>query len=179
MNRDGLTRAAADAAGGGATPRTARQAVDPDAALRELGIVLPPPPPGVSTYETTYIAGNTLYMSGQLPWVDGALRYKGAVGRDVTLEQGYDSARLSCINAIAQLRHALGGFERLKQIIRMEGVIYTRPDYDDAPKVLDGATDLLLKVFGDRGRHTRMLYSQQAMPLGATTLVIVWAEVKS
>ena len=177
MDRNDRVRAALAAADAG-RPGVQFGSPDPDAVLKELGIVLPPPPAGVSRYETTYICGNVLYMSGQLPWVDGKVRYTGAIGREVTLEQGYDSARISCINAISQMRHALGGFERLKRIIRMEGVLYTTPDFNDAPKALDGATDLLLKVFGDRGRHTRMLYSLQAMPLGCTSLVIIWAELK-
>jgi enamine deaminase RidA (YjgF/YER057c/UK114 family) len=150
---------------------------DPDAALAALGITLPPPAKGVSPYEPVMVVGSMLYTSGQLPWQDGALRYRGAIGRDLSLEDGYQSVRLSCINALAQVRHALSGFDRLTRFVRAEGVLYTAPDFDDAPKALDGATDLLHAAFGERGRHTRMIYTQQAMPLGCTSLVILWAEI--
>jgi enamine deaminase RidA (YjgF/YER057c/UK114 family) len=151
---------------------------DPDEALAALGIVLPPPPAGVSPYLPVTITGSLLFTSGQLPWQDGVLRYTGAIGRERSLEDGRQSVRLSCINAIAQIRHALSGFDRLARIVRAEGVLYTEAGFPDAPKALDAATELLHAVFGTRGRHTRMIYQQQAMPLSCTSLIILWAEIR-
>ena len=109
-----------------------------------------------------------VYTSGQLPWRDGkTLLFKGAVGRELTAEQGFAACQLSTLNAIAQLKHATGDLERVRRIVRLEGSLHIAPGHlDSAPKVLNGASETLLAVFGDRGRHSRMIYTFPEMVLG-------------
>jgi enamine deaminase RidA (YjgF/YER057c/UK114 family) len=113
--------------------------------LRALGIALPPAPPAVGDYTPTVIAGNLLFMSGQLPWIAGDLKFKGKMGAELNIEQGYQAFRLSALNAISQLKAALGSLDRVKQIVRLEGTMGCAPGFHDQPKVLDGASDRLKK----------------------------------
>ncbi len=148
--------------------------------LAELGLELPPPPGAVASYEPWVQAGNMVYTSGQLPWRDGkTLLFKGAVGRELTAEQGFAACQLSTLNAIAQLKHATGDLERVRRIVRLEGSLHIAPGHlDSAPKVLNGASETLLAVFGDRGRHSRMIYTFPEMVLGTACLIVLWAEVE-
>jgi enamine deaminase RidA (YjgF/YER057c/UK114 family) len=149
----------------------------PEERLRALGIELPPAPPAVGDYTPTVIAGNLLFMSGQLPWIAGDLKFKGKMGAELNIEQGYQAFRLSALNAISQLKAALGNLDRVKQIVRLEGTMGCAPGFHDQPKVLDGASHIVNQAFGPRGRHTRMLYSNHEMPLDCATLVVLTAEI--
>jgi enamine deaminase RidA (YjgF/YER057c/UK114 family) len=146
--------------------------------LTELGLELPPAPGAVASYEPWAIVGNMLYTSGQLPWRDGKnLLYKGKIGRDLTFAEGYEACRLATLNAIAQLKAALGDLERVRRIVRLEGSLNVAPGVGDAmPKVLNGASELVNAVFGERGRHTRMIYTSPDMPLDTACLIVFWAE---
>jgi len=147
--------------------------------LAELGLELPVPPAAVGSYEPWVRAGNMLYMSGQLPWRDGkTVLFKGSVGRELTVEQGYEACKLATLNTISQLKDALGDLERVRRIARMEGSLNIAPGHADvAPKVLNGASETLLAVFGERGRHTRMIYTFPEMLMNVACLIVVWAEV--
>ena len=125
--------------------------------LAELGLELPPPPAAVAAYEPWVRTGNLVVTSGQLPWRDGrTLLFKGSVGRELTPERGYDACQLATLNAIAQLKDAVGDLERVRRVVRLEGSVNVAPGHMDlVPKVLNGASDMLNNVFGDRGRHTR------------------------
>lgn len=147
--------------------------------LKELGHELPPAPAAVAAYEPWVIAGNMLYTSGQLPWRDGkTLLFKGRIGGDLTPEQGYAACQLATLNAIAQLKSALGDLERVKRIVRIEGSLNVAPGSGDVtPKVLNGASELVNAVFGERGKHTRMIYTTTEMPLDTACLIVFWAEI--
>ena len=149
----------------------------PEERLRALGIELPPAAPPVGDYLPTIITGNLLFMSGQVPWIAGDLKFKGKMGAELNIEQGYQAFRLSALNAIAQLKKALGSLDRVKQIIRLEGTMGCAPSFQDQPKVLDGASHVVNQVFGPRGRHTRMVYSNNEMPMDCATLVVLTAEI--
>src|ERR1700734_566850 len=127
----------------------------PEERLRTLGIELPPAPGTVGAYAATVMTGNLLMTSGQLPWIAGDLKFKGKMGAELNIEQGYQAFRLSALNAIAQLKAALGSLDRVKQIVRLEGTMGCAPGFKDQPKVLDGASHIVNQVFGPRGRHTR------------------------
>lgn len=150
-----------------------------EARLTELGLELPPAPGAVAAYEPWAISGNMIYTSGQLPWRDGkTLLFKGRIGAELTPEQGYEACRLSTLNAIAQLKAALGDLERVHRIVRVEGSLNVAPGSGDmTPKVLNGASDVINAVFGERGRHTRMIYTTPDLPLNAACLVVLWAEI--
>ena len=147
--------------------------------LAELGFELPPAPGAVAAYEPWVISGNMLYTSGQLPWRDGkTLLFKGQIGRDLTLEQGTAACQLATLNCIAQLQAALGDLERVRRIVRIEGSLNMAPGHPGAsPLVLNGASNLVNAVFGERGRHTRMIYTFPELPLDTACLIVFWAEV--
>lgn len=149
----------------------------PEHRLAALGLSLPPVAGAVANYVPWAISGTMLMTSGQLPWIDGQLLYKGKIGRELDLEGGYKSCQLSCLNAIAQLKDALGELSRVKRIIRLEGTMNVAEGFFDHPKALNGASDLINTVFEERGQHTRMIYTNPVMPLDCTSLVVLYAEI--
>ena len=153
--------------------------MSPEARLAALGFTLPPVPDAVGDYAPWTLANGIIYTSGQLPWIDGDLKYVGKIGRDLSVEEGYASFQLSALNAIAQLQAATGDLSKIRQIVRLEGSAQTSVDFTEQPQVLNGASHLVNAVFGRRGRHSRMIYSDPAMCLNCATLVVLWAEVES
>ncbi len=145
--------------------------------MRALRIELPPAAAAVGDYAPTVITGNLLMTSGQLPWIAGDLKFKGKIGRELSIEQGHQAFRLSALNAIAQIRKAIGSLNRVRQIVRLEGTLGCAPGFTDQPSVLDGASHVVNQVFGPRGRHTRMVYSNNEMPMDCATLVVLYAEI--
>ncbi len=150
----------------------------PEERLAMLGIDLPPVPDAVGAYEPWVQVGSMIYTSGQLPWINGELKYTGKMGAELDVEQGYQAFRLSTLNAIALLKSAVGDLGKIKRIVRIEGTAHTTPNFTEQPAALNGASHLINDVFGDRGRHTRMIYSDPAMCLNCATLVVIWAEVE-
>lgn len=145
--------------------------------LQELGIDLPEPPKAVGSYVPVIRTGNLIVTSGQLPWKGDRLAFTGKVGTDLTAEQGYEAARLSAINAIAQLKLAAGDLDRVRQIVRVEGFVHCGPGFRGHPQVLNGASELLNAVFGERGQHTRTALGIHEMPLDSPVQLILWAEI--
>ncbi len=147
--------------------------------LARLGLTLPPPPAAVGNYDAWVRTGALVVTSGQLPWVDGRLRFPGRLGAEVGDEQGYQAARIAALNAIAQLAQAAGGdLERVARIVRVEGNVHCAPGFRGHPQVLNGASDLLVEVFEARGRHTRTALGIAEMPLDACVQLSVWAELR-
>jgi enamine deaminase RidA (YjgF/YER057c/UK114 family) len=120
--------------------------------LQELGLTLPSAPKPVGNYSAVVRSGNLLFLSGQFPIEDGAPRYSGRVGAELSEADGYAAARLTALNVLAQIRAVLGSLDRLEQLVRVEGHVASAPDWNNAPKVLDGASDLFVTVLGERGR---------------------------
>ena len=147
-------------------------------ALRRLGIELPAAPAAVGAYVPAIRAGNLAITSGQLPFKDGQLAWTGKLGSDLTVEQGYEAARLCAINALAQLQALLSDLEKVRHVIRLEGYVHCGPGFSQHPQVLNGASELMNAVFGERGRHTRTALGINEMPLNAPVQLVVWAEVE-
>lgn len=153
------------------------------ARLSELGIVLPPPPRVRAGYEPGVVTGNLLFLSGAVGTVVGEdgeehLPIQGAVGAEVTLEQGAESARMAALNLLAQAAAVLGDLDRLHRIVKLSGYVYAAPGFRQAPQVVDGASRLFLEVLGpDRGAHARISLYQHDMTLGAPIEVDVIAEI--
>ncbi|HLY64000.1 MAG TPA: RidA family protein [Chloroflexota bacterium] len=124
--------------------------------LAELGLELPEPPRPVANYVSWTQADNILFLGGVSNRWNGELRYVGKVGGQITPEDGYQAARLCALNHIAILKTALGNLDRVKRILKMVGYINAAPGFNQLPKVLNGASDLLVEVFGDAGRHARL-----------------------
>ena len=149
----------------------------PEMRLLAAGLTLPKAAGAVANYVPWAISGNMLYTSGQLPWIDGQLKFKGKIGKDLTAEQGYQACKLSSLNAIAQLKSALGELSCVTRILRLEGILNVAPGFTDHPAALNGASDLINQIFGPAGAHTRMIYTNPEMPLDCACLVVVWAEI--
>ena len=145
--------------------------------LKELDITLPEPPAPVGNYVSVKQSGPFVITSGQLPWVGDKLICEGRVGEDVTVEQGYQAARQCAINAIAQLKLAVGDLDNIKELVRVEGFIHCGSGFRGHPDVLDGASDLLHEVFGEAGNHARMALGIHEMPLSSPVQLAVWAAV--
>ena len=149
----------------------------PEERIAALGLTLPPPPGAVANYVPWAITGNLVMTSGNLPWRDGKLAYTGRIGRELSGDEGYLSCQLSCLNAIAQIKQAVGELSKVKRIVRLEGTLWVDESYKEHPKCLNGASDLINSAFGERGQHTRMIYTNPVMPLDCTTLVVLYAEI--
>src|SRR5690606_16462219 len=148
-----------------------------EAKLAELGVTLPPAPAAVAAYEPWVRTGNLVFTSGQLPWRDGKMACAGKLGAEVTEEEGYQAARLCALNALAQLKAAAGSLEQVRRILRVEGYVHAAPGFRGHPQVLNGASDLINAVFGERGRHSRLALGISEMPLNAAVQLSVLAEV--
>jgi enamine deaminase RidA (YjgF/YER057c/UK114 family) len=148
------------------------------AQLQRLGIALPAAPAAVGSYVGVLRTGNLVVTSGQLPWKDGKLLHPGRLGEPLTVEQGYEAARQCAINALAQVQSAVGDLDRVKQVVRVEGYVHCAAGFRQHPQVLNGASELLNAVFGDRGKHTRIALGIADMPLDAPVQLVVWVEVE-
>ncbi len=150
----------------------------PDARLAELGLTLPPVPEAVADYVTYTQIGSIIYTSGMLPWVGGELKFKGKIGSDLTVEQGYKAFQLSALNGLSLLQSITGDLSQVKRIHRLEGTGGATSDFTDMPIALNGASHLINAVFGEKGQHSRMIYSNPSMPIDCATLLVLWAEVE-
>ena len=150
----------------------------PEQRIEKLGLTLPPAAAAVANYVPWAITGNLVMTSGNLPWRDGKLSYIGRIGRERSAEEGYQSCQLSCLNAIAQIKDAVGELSRVNRIVRLEGTMWVDEGFKEHPQCLNGASDLINSVFQDRGRHTRMIYTNPVMPLDCTSLVVLYAEIE-
>ena len=146
--------------------------------LEALGLTLPAAPAAVGAYVTFVRTGNLVVTSGQLPWQGDRLLCTGKLGTDLTVEQGQAAARVAALNALAQLKAAVGDLDRVRQIVRLEGYVHCGPGFRQHPQVLNGASELLTAVFGERGRHTRTALGIHEMPLDAPVQLVLWAEVE-
>jgi enamine deaminase RidA (YjgF/YER057c/UK114 family) len=135
--------------------------------LMELNIQLESPPKPAGNYVPYTMVSPMLYLSGVTPKVNGVLQYKGKIGQDLTKEEGYQAARQCIINQLSSMKGALGDLNRVVSIVKMEGFIHAAPDFYELPYVLNGASDLLVEVFGDKGRHARSAIGVAALPAAA------------
>lgn len=149
----------------------------PEDRLEEMNIQLPPAPKPLGSYEPWVITGSLLMTSGQFSWLNGELAYLGRMGGELSADASYDACRLAALNAIAQLKSAVGSLDRIARILRVEGTMQVAPSFQDHPVALNGASDLINNVFGERGRHSRMIYTNPEMPLNAPVLIVLMAEI--
>jgi enamine deaminase RidA (YjgF/YER057c/UK114 family) len=139
----------------------------PEQRLEDLGVRLPPPPESLGSYLPWVRTGNLLYVSGQLPLAGGRLLHPGRVGEGVTVEQGAACARQAAVNALAIAREALGDLGRVRRVVRLAGHVAAPSSFTGHPQVVNGASDLLAEVFGERGRHARVALGAPSLPAGA------------
>ncbi len=143
-----------------------------DERLRELGIALPDPVPPVATYVPFVVTGNLVFISGQVTVGPEGLQYRGQVGTDFSIEEGQAAARLCAINVLAQLKDACDGdLDRVTRCVKLGGFVNSPPGFGDHPKVINGASDLMVEVFGDAGRHARFAVGASSLPLNVAVEV--------
>ena len=149
-----------------------------EARLTELGIELPQAAAPAANYVPYVVSGNLVFVSGQVTVWNGEFRYQGKVGQDLGVEEGQAAARLCALNVIAQVKAACGGdLDRVVRIVRLGGFVNSTPDFTDQPKVINGASDLMAEVFGDKGKHARAAVSAAALPLGVAVEVEAVVEI--
>jgi len=150
-----------------------------DAQLAALGLVLPAPPKPVATYIPVVRAGDFLFLSGMIPLRGGTLIMAGKLGQEISVEQGYEAAQICLLNALAVIRLELGTLDRVKQVVKMVGYVASTADFVQQPAVINGASDLLVKLFGDAGRHARVAVGAAALPLNAPVEIELIVQVSA
>lgn len=150
-----------------------------EATLRTLGIELPEPPKAIASYVPVKQVGELLYTSGVIPIWNGQVRYHGVVGGDLSLRDGAQAAEICALNIISLVRQHTGSLDQVEQFVQLSGFVRSAPGFEDQPKVLNGASDLIFKIFGERGRHTRQALGTSELPLGVPVEISAIVRLKS
>ncbi len=149
-----------------------------DARLKELGLTLPDPPPAQANYVPWRKTGNQVWIAGQGPIEDGEVKYIGRLGENLTLEDGQASARIVCMNILGHLRNAVDGdLDRVVQCVKLGGFVNCTPDFQETPTVINGASDLLVEIFGEAGKHARFAVGAPTLPFGISVEIDAVFEV--
>lgn len=164
-----------------AAPALAQEPYDPEARLAELGLELPPADEPVANYVKAVRAGDLVFLSGHGPcfgagWSEAT---QGKVGRDRTIEEGYEAARLTGLCMLATLRAELGDLDRVRRIVKVLGMVNSTADFIEHPKVVNGFSDLMVEVFGDRGRHARSAVGMGSLPFDSTVEIEMIVEAEA
>ncbi|RFB79476.1 RidA family protein [Methylovirgula sp. 4M-Z18] len=146
-----------------------------EARLKELGITLPVVPPPVANYVDAVRVGNLLFLSGNTAGADW--KYKGKVGKDLSVQEGYDTAHQVALVMLAKVRVALGSLDRVKRVVKVFGMVNSAEGFGDQPKVINGFSDLMVDVFGDAGRHARSAVGMAGLPFNSAVEVEMIVEV--
>jgi enamine deaminase RidA (YjgF/YER057c/UK114 family) len=146
--------------------------------LEELGVKLPEPAKPVAAYVPFCRVGNLIYISGQDCRVNGELKYKGKVGKDVTEEEAYEAAKITAINLLAILKSAVGDLDRVKQIVNLHGYVNSADGFVRQPFVINGASEFLVEVFGEKGKHSRCALSCNELPFDTPVEIEMIVEVE-
>jgi enamine deaminase RidA (YjgF/YER057c/UK114 family) len=147
--------------------------------LKELGIALPTAPKPVANYIPAVRAGELLFTSGVLPMKEGKLAFEGKLGKELTVERGQEAARLAVLNALSVVKQELGSLDKVARIVRLTGHVASAPGFVQQPGVLNGASDLLVAIFGEAGRHTRAALGAAELPLNSPIELELIVQVRS
>lgn len=151
---------------------------DPEARLKELGIELPKAPNPVANYVNGVRTGNLIFLAGKGPRYANGVEITGKLGDDISIEKGYEGARLTAINQIAVLKEMLGNLKKVKRIVKVLALVNSTPDFIEQPKVIDGFSDLMVAVFGERGLHARAAIGVATLPRAQAVEVECVVEVE-
>ena len=132
--------------------------------LHDLGLTIPKVPAAMGLYVPAVRTGSLVFCSGQGPSVDGVLKYVGRIGDTLTMEDGYKAAHIAALNCLAEIRSVIGSLNKIRRIVSLRGFVNSAPDFFDQPKVVNGASQLLLDVFGDAGKHARAALGTSSLP---------------
>ena len=147
--------------------------------IKQLGIIIPDMPAPLANYVPYKVSDNIVFVSGQGPVSDGNLVYKGKVGEDISIDDGIKAAELCCINIIAALKKSINGdWNRLDSFLKLGGFVNCNNNFYDQPKIINGASDLLVKIFGDQGRHSRFAVGSNALPMNISVEIDAIIKIK-
>lgn len=150
-----------------------------DARLADLGITLPEPMGAMANYTPYVRTGNLLWIAGQGPFMDGEMHYNGTLGDTVSLEDGQACARIVALNIITQARAALDGdLDRIVRFVKLGGFVNCTTDFIDQPKVINGASDVIVEIFGDKGKHARFAVGAPSLPMNTSVEIDAVIEVR-
>ena len=161
-----------------AAATTAHAQTTPEEKLQQLGIVLPDASSPVATYVNAVQTGNLLFLAGKGPGKGDGTYITGKVGRDLTVEQGYEAARLTAINQLAVLKAYLGDLSRVKRIVKVTGMVNATDDFTQHPEVINGFSDLMVAVFGDAGKHARAAVGMASLPRNIAVEIELIVEIE-
>jgi enamine deaminase RidA (YjgF/YER057c/UK114 family) len=145
--------------------------------IKNLGLSLPDAPKPVAAYIPAKQSGNLVFTAGQLPMVNGELISKGLLGQDVEIDEANKAARICTLNALAAIKGVIGDLDRIKQIVRVVGYVASVPTFTQQPAVVNGASELLLEIFGENGKHARSAVGMAVLPLNASVEIELTVEV--
>lgn len=149
-----------------------------DQRLKEIGIELPPASAPVANYVNAVTTGNLVFLAGKGPQKPDGTYVTGKVGRDLTLEEGYAAARLTAINQLAALKAHLGSLDRVKRIVKVNGMVNCHSDFTNQPEVINGFSDLMVEVFGEKGKHARAAVGMNSLPRNIAVEVEMVVEIE-
>ena len=146
--------------------------------IHKIGLTLPEIPKPVAAYIPAKQSGNLVFTAGQLPMVNGELITKGLLGQDVEIEDAKNAARICTLNALAAIKGVIGDLDRIKQVVRVVGYVASIPTFTQQPAIVNGASELLLEIFGEKGKHARSAVGVAVLPLNASVEIELTVEVE-
>jgi len=147
--------------------------------LKEMGIALPPAVTPVANYVPAVRTGNLVFLSGHGPFKEDGSLITGKVGSDLTAEQGYEAARRVAIGLLGSLKAIIGDLDKVRRVVKLLGLVNCKPDFADQPKIINGASDFLVEVFGDKGKHARSAVGTNALPVNIAVEIEMIVEVEA
>lgn len=153
--------------------------MNPEARLSELGLKLPAAPVTAGNYLPTVRTGNLLYCAGTISALDGRMTHAGQVGKEQTVQSGYESAKICALNTLANIKAALGSLDRVERLVFVGGYVNAVSGFTESPAVINGASDLFVAVFGEAGKHARAAVAVAGLPKDSTVEIQVVAEIKA
>lgn len=146
--------------------------------IKELGYEIPEAPAPLAAYIPSLVEGNLVYTAGQLPVVKGELKYKGKLGREFTVEEGQKAAEICALNCLGAVKKAVGDLSKISRIVKLTVFVSSAEGFTDQPKVANGASELLVKIFGENGKHVRSAVGVSELPLGAAVEIEMIAKLE-
>jgi enamine deaminase RidA (YjgF/YER057c/UK114 family) len=147
--------------------------------LRELGLILPPAPTPMANYVTCLQVSNLIYTSGSSCFVDGRPFYTGRLGVDLTTEQGYEAAKITVLNLLSTIKAEIGELDRIERFIKVLGLVSSGQDFYEQAQVINGASDLLVDIFGEKGKHTRSALGTSVLPFNLPVEIEMIVQIKT
>ncbi len=147
--------------------------MNPEAKIKQLGLKLPEPPKPVGAYAPAVRIGTLLFVSGQVPLVEGEIKYRGKVGRELTIDDGYEAARIAAMNCLSIAKSIVGDLDEVEGVVKLTGFVNCADDFDQQPKVVNGASELFIEIFGEAGRPARTSVGVNSLPSDAAVEIEV------